>query len=152
MRFASEGKTGVFLELVCEVRLRLLEALEMLEALEALEGLGGLFLGLDRFWLWHSMQLHFSVQLTEFSKHSQYFLRQWDLRQWQPDLWNFPFVSRWILFTKASCFLALIAEMAAFRTSSFASVFSQSWQKHRWQYLRAAKHSQYSLRHRDFLQ
>ena len=57
------------------------------------------------------------------------------------------------LLEKGSLLFLFVLSMAAKRLSSLARLFPQSTQAHRGsQYLRAAKHSQYSLRHFDFLQ
>ena len=73
--------------------------------------------------LWQSSHLQSSLHLMPAWKHSQYFLRQWDLLQWQPFLclwplrivgWKARGSRLWIAFLVSStCFL-------------FHSVFPQS--------------------------
>ena len=89
---------------------------------------------------------------------SQYFFRHADFLHLQPILWTFcedflPWEpSRLNLFWNALEFLARVSLIAFSRTSPDSGVLPQSLQLHPWQKRSAAKHSQYNLRHRDFLQ
>lgn len=108
--------------------------------------------------LWQPTHLQSSEHGTPFRKHSQYFLRQLLFWQLHPR-WcflvagPFAFWSSTNFGPNASGFLAVICSLDLNIKCSWAGVLQHGEQSHLEVHLRPAeKHSQYSLRHLDFLQ
>lgn len=109
-----------------------------------------------------STHLHLVPQMTPAWKHSQYFSKHSDRLHRHPMLWPLcgdaparatpcPPLTE-ILGLKAFGFLARVSLIALSRTAAKSKLFWQSVQLHPSQNNSLAKHSQYNLRHRDFLQ
>lgn len=110
-----------------------------------------------------SQHLQFSPHRMLAWKHSQYFFRHPDLRQWQPRVClpctgstgsPPPVVCGLMLIfaLKADGLRSSVAATALRTASSFSGVLLHPTQLQSWQNVREAKHSQYSFKHFEFLQ
>lgn len=101
-------------------------------------------------WFLQSTQRHMSEHSTLLWKHSQYFFRQPDFLQLHPRACLGS--ETLILGLKACGFRSKVALMASLRTPSASIVLRQLAQLQPLQYWLAAKQSQYSFKHLDFMQ